>query len=85
MEKHIQKFTIHAYKGIQNLTLDHLNLINILTGDNNSGKTSIFEYLSFFNFGGKSYGVCYVIGIYISIRYFFFFIINRRQYVLSLF
>ena len=43
MEKHIQKFTIHAYKGIQNLTLDHLNLINILTGDNNSGKTSILE------------------------------------------
>lgn len=46
MEKHIQKFTIHAYKGIQNLTLDHLNLINILTGDNNSGKTSVLELLS---------------------------------------
>ncbi len=49
MEKHIQKFTIHAYKGIQNLTLDHLNLINILTGDNNSGKTSILELLSTIN------------------------------------
>lgn len=46
MEKHIQQFTIHAYKGIHNLKLDHLNFINILTGDNNSGKTSVLELLS---------------------------------------
>lgn len=46
MEKHIQQFNIHAYKGIHDLTLDHLNSINILTGDNNSGKTSVLELLS---------------------------------------
>lgn len=46
MEKHIREFTIHAYKGIHDLNLEHLNLINILTGDNNSGKTSVLELLS---------------------------------------
>ena len=46
MERHIQNFTIHAYKGIHNLTLENLNVINILTGDNNSGKTSVLELLS---------------------------------------
>lgn len=46
MEKHIQEFTVHKYKGIHDLTLSHLNMINILTGDNNSGKTSILELLS---------------------------------------
>ena len=44
MEKHIQQFNIHAYKGIHDLTLDHLNSINILTGDNNSGKTSVLDF-----------------------------------------
>lgn len=46
MEKHIQEFTVHAYKGIHDLKLENLNLINILTGDNNSGKTSVLELLS---------------------------------------
>ena len=46
MGRHIQEFTIHAFKGIRELTLGHLNAINILTGDNNSGKTSVLELLS---------------------------------------
>lgn len=46
MAKHIQDFLIHDYKGIHDLTLKSLNHINILTGDNNSGKTSVLELLS---------------------------------------
>ena len=46
MERHIQDFIIHAYKGIHDLKLKDLNIINILTGDNNSGKTSVLELLS---------------------------------------
>lgn len=46
MEKHIQQFNVHSYKGIRDLTLNNLNFINILTGDNNSGKTSVLELLS---------------------------------------
>lgn len=46
MAKHIQNFTIHDYKGIHELKLNDLNSINILTGDNNSGKTSVLEILS---------------------------------------
>ena len=46
MAIHIKSFDIKSYRGIQNLRLDNLNSINILTGNNNSGKTSILEILS---------------------------------------
>ncbi len=46
MKKHIQQYEIKAYKGISDLVLEDLNYINILTGDNNSGKTSVLELLS---------------------------------------
>lgn len=46
MAQHIKEFLIHEYKGIRNLDLKQLNGINILTGDNNSGKTSVLELLS---------------------------------------
>ena len=46
MATHLQEFTIHDYKGIHELKLSSLNSINILTGDNNCGKTSVLELLS---------------------------------------
>ena len=46
MGTHIQEFVIHDYKGLHELKLSGLNSINILTGDNNSGKTSVLEILS---------------------------------------
>lgn len=46
MARHIQQLDIEAYRGIQDLKLKNLNHINILTGDNNSGKTSVLEVLS---------------------------------------
>lgn len=47
MAIHIQNVAIESYRGLQNLQLDNLNHINIITGDNNSGKTSVLEVLSF--------------------------------------
>lgn len=44
--EHIRELTIHSYKGIENLQLKDLNHINLLTGNNNCGKTSILELLS---------------------------------------
>lgn len=49
MAIHLQDFNISSYRGIKNLSLAHLNHINILTGDNNSGKTSILELISTVN------------------------------------
>lgn len=46
MARHIQQLDIEAYRGIQDLKLKNLNHINILTGDNNSGKTSVLEVFS---------------------------------------
>lgn len=46
MAVHIQEFYIHSYRGIKELKLEKLNAVNILTGDNNSGKTSVLELLS---------------------------------------
>ena len=47
MAIHVKNVTIEAYRGISNLKLDNLNHINVLTGDNNSGKTSVMEVLSY--------------------------------------
>lgn len=44
--RHIDDFRIEAYRGIKDLHLQDLNDINILTGNNNSGKTSVLELLS---------------------------------------
>lgn len=41
----INSINIETFRGISNLKLDNLAEINILTGDNNSGKTSILEVL----------------------------------------
>lgn len=49
MARHIQEFWVHSYKGINELKLSDFNSINILTGDNNSGKTSFLEILSTLN------------------------------------
>lgn len=45
MSVNIKSFNIESYKGLANITLDNLNIINVLTGDNNSGKTSVMELL----------------------------------------
>ena len=46
MTHYIKEFTVHDYKGIHELTLKDIAPINILTGDNNSGKTSLLELLA---------------------------------------
>lgn len=49
MSNCISKIHIKSYRGIQDLYLDNLKKINILTGDNNSGKTSVLEVISSFS------------------------------------
>src|SRR5713226_8952202 len=46
--RHIDEFTIQRFRGIQDLKLEGLGQINLLVGDNNSGKTSVLEALSIF-------------------------------------
>lgn len=46
MQPHIREVNIHQYKGLNELVLKNLNNINILVGNNNSGKTSVLELLS---------------------------------------
>lgn len=40
----INSINIETFRGINNLKLDNLAEVNILTGDNNSGKTSILKF-----------------------------------------
>lgn len=42
---HIKKIYIDSYRGIKNLELDNLSMVNIITGDNNCGKTSVLEVI----------------------------------------
>lgn len=46
--EYIKKITINSYRGINSLELNNLSQINIITGDNNCGKTSVLEVLESF-------------------------------------
>lgn len=48
MAEHIKNIRIDTFRGIRSLQLDDLFPINILTGDNNCGKTSVLEALKSF-------------------------------------
>lgn len=52
MSGHIKELYIGAYKSIHDLHLRDLGQINILTGNNNCGKTSILELLATIGFEG---------------------------------
>lgn len=41
----INSFRIDGFRGIRNLSVEHLNKVNLIVGDNNSGKTSVLEAL----------------------------------------
>lgn len=43
MAIHIESIHIGHFRGIHNLAVENLNHINIIAGDNNSGKTSVLE------------------------------------------
>lgn len=45
MAIHITELNIETYRGIRSLKLNNLVPINIITGDNNCGKTSVLEVL----------------------------------------
>lgn len=46
MAIHLTELDIDYYRGLKDLHIQDLNHINILTGNNNSGKTSVLEVLS---------------------------------------
>lgn len=46
MNTHISNIKIRSFRGIRNLELKDTKLINILTGDNNGGKTSVLEVMA---------------------------------------
>ncbi len=48
MAKHITELNISSFRGIKNLELNNLSDINIIVGDNNSGKTSLLEAIQIF-------------------------------------
>lgn len=45
MAQHIRSLVIDTFRGVRNLEMTDLADINILTGDNNCGKTSVLEIL----------------------------------------
>jgi ABC-type transport system involved in cytochrome c biogenesis ATPase subunit len=45
---HIEEFHIHQFRGVHDLFLHDIGQINLLVGENNSGKTSVLEAISTF-------------------------------------
>ena len=54
----IDKFNIHGFRGIQELTVENLNHINLIVGDNNCGKTSVLEALLLLRKQYNEYSSC---------------------------
>ena len=48
MRKFIEKLDVRHFRGLKDLSLKGLGRINVLLGDNNSGKTSLLEAIQFF-------------------------------------
>lgn len=48
MSSHIKHLQVNGFRGLQDLTLTDLNNVNLIVGNNNVGKTSILEAISFF-------------------------------------
>ena len=46
MGVHIKELNIETFRGIRNLDMKNLSHINIITGDNNAGKTSVLEIVN---------------------------------------
>ena len=49
----IHSFRIDGFRGIRNLSVNNLNSINLIVGDNNSGKTSVLEALQLLRSPGQ--------------------------------
>lgn len=47
----LSSFTIGSFRGLRNVTLDRLSLLNLLVGGNNSGKTSVLEAMAILSAG----------------------------------
>ena len=45
MAIHVSELNIDTYRGIKSLRLENFSSVNIITGDNNCGKTSVLELL----------------------------------------
>jgi AAA ATPase domain len=46
--RHIDEFTIQAFRGLRDVKFEGLGQVNLLVGENNSGKTSVLEAISLF-------------------------------------
>lgn len=46
--RHLDSLTIGAFRGLRDLRLEGLGSVNVLVGDNNSGKSSVLEALALF-------------------------------------
>jgi hypothetical protein len=44
----IQSLRIHAFRGLSEVTVEGLGRVNLLVGDNNSGKTSVLEAIAIY-------------------------------------
>ena len=45
MARFVENLKIGTFRGMRDLTIPHLNHINIIAGDNNCGKTTLLEAL----------------------------------------
>ena len=70
----INEIEIVDYKGFKNLKLDNLSQINIISGENNIGKTALLEALFLYDDIADYYDV---IQVFMDVKPFIFIAQNR--------
>src|SRR5450759_3383523 len=48
MQRHLNEVSIHRFRALRSVTLSDLGAVNLIVGDNNSGKTSVLEAVATF-------------------------------------
>ena len=83
MATHIESLNIKSFRGLEDLKIENLGDVNIIVGDNNTGKTSVLEAIQFIGEPTEHSmikiarqrewykGVTHAIGLVDSIRYLF--------------
>lgn len=69
MARHISELNIESFRGIRNLDLKDFGDVNILVGDNNSGKSSILEALLMFEKPSDFSNILFVANLREGYRY----------------
>ena len=65
----MKQISIQKYKSIKDIKINNLNRVNVFTGKNNTGKSSILEAISLFVMEGNIRWIEYLIKLILTYKF----------------